>query len=245
VELLVVIGIIATLIALLLPALNSARESAKSLQCAANLRQIGQAHIMYQNDNGGWCLVLSINGNATANRWYQVLRNSGYLPANGVFLCPSEPSGAFNDSSVTYGLNSTLTGNSVNMNDSQSPPTKLNQLIAKRNIHSAIVFSESLPDSYSSLMSGRNMAARVNPTNLMVWPVDGIRPAGAPYIYPVAARHNAHANAGFIDGHVETLDVSQLKDMATYWSPLNYYGWWWFKSTASPVSFNWSNMSRQ
>jgi len=58
----VVIGIIALLVAILLPALGKARKQAQSVQCLSNLRTLTQACLMWTNENHGWAPVRAGSG---------------------------------------------------------------------------------------------------------------------------------------------------------------------------------------
>lgn len=83
VELLVVIGIIAVLVSLLLPALGKARRSANTVKCMSNLRQFGQAHLMYSNDHKGVIVLPLIpDANFSPNGVFWFQRLSIYINRN-------------------------------------------------------------------------------------------------------------------------------------------------------------------
>jgi prepilin-type N-terminal cleavage/methylation domain-containing protein len=100
VELLVVIGIIALLIAILLPSLARARESAKNAQCLSNLRQLGMVYQFYANDNKDQIPIGYDGGSpwtgyfiCQSGAYYPLmgcLYQGHYLDAPQAFYCPSQ-----------------------------------------------------------------------------------------------------------------------------------------------------------
>jgi prepilin-type N-terminal cleavage/methylation domain-containing protein/prepilin-type processing-associated H-X9-DG protein len=128
VELMTVIGIIGILVALMLPALSSARKAAQTTQCASNMRQIGQAMINYSVEFRG---KFPPNVGALHTFWYSKDTLGRYIkqakPApddqliDGVLTCP----GDLEDSRRSYAMNVWASGavsDFVKAWETQTPP---------------------------------------------------------------------------------------------------------------------------
>ena len=212
VELLVVIGIVAVLIAILLPVLRKAQEQARQAVCASNQRQICMAALQYANQNQGWLPRIDdpyLNFNQPSQgviqfqpprAWIDFTRGElmpyvGKDPAirQRVFGCPSDP-----DPKVFVNLMTgapALRNFSFSLNKGLAFPSprvrwgcvRLTQIRGAE--HKIIVVEMDSPGGI------------VADINYMTFS------QGTTSIVPLlTARHSGFCNEAFFDGHVELID---------------------------------------
>jgi prepilin-type N-terminal cleavage/methylation domain-containing protein len=206
IELLVVVAIISVLIALLLPALGSAREQAKTIQCAANMKQMGMAIISYSQDYNGWmpldldCYtydkyyaitwITQINPYLTGTAW-----DGGGTKTSKVFLCPS---GSEQILQVPYNGKTTTLSNYMysarlgHMNNSWGYPTY--PQYGRRQI-------DRCADPAASVIQIDGRAKSVGNAHY------DIGESLATAIYYADARHLKRINELCVDGHVSSDDI--------------------------------------
>jgi prepilin-type N-terminal cleavage/methylation domain-containing protein len=239
VELLVVIGIIAVLIGILMPALQRARESANQVKCASNLRSLYQATIMYGNDYAGFMMPATAGGGVAEAQWYGInLLGPQFGYKDGVITsaadredvqrrvaaildCPStfKEQAASGDFMADYIYNAWLGDIRAYPPTSDPNQSKFHKI---SNVpHNALIAMDSAQDKTSSNGSDRFNAAGASTgsNRLYTWANwQGSRldyplyMAGAPHGKQSGARSVRKANMLFMDGTVRSGEPQLLED---------------------------------
>jgi prepilin-type processing-associated H-X9-DG protein/prepilin-type N-terminal cleavage/methylation domain-containing protein len=235
VELLVVIGIIALLIGILLPALTRARASSRQLKCLSNLRQISLVDQIYQNEwkgfhmpayygwsqaSGGWPMSTPpvIPASGPRRYWFQtdtLLRALGAVnPSSGRYphatVCPDAPLSEARANSNGFTIH-----NSYGINYTQLPgmataiaPEYFNAWKVGQVIASAekIHFADATSEGLSVPVS-----STPNATMKYFDPYFGERHEPPDKGNIVAYRHSRGANVLYFDGHGQWLQEAFLR----------------------------------
>ena len=237
VELLVVIGIIAILMAILLPALNKARIQAQTVACKSNLRQIHQGLLLYANDHNGWIMPpretfpwvnqAGYPGYMAYVSWNQFLAkypnydnaNAGYVARRAylsfkIYDCPAngenfaKPSSTWIDPAAgSYGLNGWMGGDAGNIVNGRF--TGGNWSSAVFNAAGQWVYYYRLTKTFQpTLMYLAGDSGYYYNGNYIAG--DGLQITVWSGIVIPNLRHGGKSNILFHDGHVEDLGPKEL-----------------------------------
>jgi prepilin-type processing-associated H-X9-DG protein/prepilin-type N-terminal cleavage/methylation domain-containing protein len=229
VEVLVVIAIIGVLIALLLPAVQSAREAARSTECKSNLRQIGIAILQYYELNHGHFFLhhpfeADVNAQvAASDSFAEIYWEDKLTPFIGgkqdadeslakrgiivdlIYRCPSDLSERTAFLDETGQLDGIANRSSYLMNSQLSHKTRryglwtLNRFDVKVGTSKFITFSERNPDAFTK-ESGNDPRQ----DDYDIWLGTKIFEG-----WLATGRHGGAANYLYLDGHVDSMTISE------------------------------------
>jgi len=201
IELLTVIGVIAVLAGMLLPAINGAMKRAHETACANNLRQLGIAEKSYSTDNGNYILTGGTSNNKNGN-WADTLFD--YAKDTKVFLCPE----ADEDNSCKAQING--------LANSADSSNELLSYIANSNVH---VTSGNRLKLYAVERASSTVSLGPN-TDSSSGSKTAMTTSDGTGDNVSRDRHNGkRANYLMVDGHTEAIDKDDItKSGNHYWS---------------------------
>ena len=214
IELLVVIAIIAILAAMLLPALNKARESAQKINCTSRLNQCLKAEQLYSNDFRDYYYVHGMfNGDAPHSYWNSVLIHSGYLNRK-VVSCPgSKPKTGADEigwPEASYGIFRFDFGGSAG--DPRGPWSKdYEEELGNYNIR---VVSGGIEGYFMTLAKMKAPTRTPVFADVRKLNGEGFMAFNPRYFHPESATALAHsqaANIAYADGHVASRGLNELR----------------------------------
>ena len=131
IELLVVIAIIAILAAILLPALQQARERGKASNCVSMRKQVGMWVFYYTEAFDGRMMILHWGGKGTSERWYSAMYKGNITKWNRLdqyYGCPAAPTDNSNIDGAPRTAGATITYNTrmsnIKVNLMKTPSVK-------------------------------------------------------------------------------------------------------------------------